>query len=212
MGRSAVRRDYGGVSAHDRRAERHGKLLDAGRILWGGAGLGEVTVRGVCKQAGLIPRYFYEQFPDRDALLIAIADQVLDELLTVMLTVGLSEPGDAQDKLRAALKAFLDRVADDPHQHRIFADIMRSSGLFAGRRRQALDTVTELVLEHGPGLLDVQESPTPEEMRRGASYIVGGVNQLVDAWVLDPQEGASELAATCTDLSFAIVRATFKTS
>lgn len=204
MGRSEVTRDYGGVSAEDRRSERRAKLLAAGRHLWGGSGIGEVTVRGVCNQSGLVPRYFYEQFADRDELLLAIADQVRDELVTVMLSVGLNEPGGAADKLRAGLRALLDLVIDEPDIHRIFTDILTGPGLLAERRRQALDLVTELLLEHGPGLLDFAP-PSRAEMRSSASFIVGGVAQLVDAWVLDPQESPAEMAAVCTTHSLAIV-------
>lgn len=211
MGRSAVIRDYGGVSASDRRAERRRKLLEAGRQRWGQSGIGEVTVRGVCSQAGLVPRYFYEQFPDRDALLLAITDQVRDELFAALLSVGLSAPGDIANKLRAALKAFLDLIAEDPHIHRIFTDVMTSTGSLAERRRQALDIVTQLVLEHGPGFLEFAP-PSPTEMRRSASFIVGGVNQLIDAWVLDPHESTAELADVCTELSLAIVRMTAATN
>jgi len=210
MGRANVKRDYGGVSASDRRDERRRKLAAAGRRLWGGTGLADVTVRGVSSEAGLIPRYFYEHFPDRDALLLSIADEARDELITAMLASGLTAPGSAEDKLRAALKAFLDLLQRDPHLHRIFADVMRGSGILAARKHQALDLVTELVLEHGPALLPGHQV-SPATMKRTASYIVGGVNQLVDAWILDPQESTSELSAICTDLTFAVVQATFKT-
>lgn len=207
MGRTAVRRDYGGVSASDRQAERRRKLLDAGRQLWGGSGIGEVTVRGVCGQAGLVPRYFYEQFSDRDALLAAVTDQVYDELIGALLSAGLSEPGDIRKKLRAALKAFLDMISEDPFVHRISIDVMTGAGPLAESRRKALDVVTELVLNHGPDLLDPTSTPTPGEMRRSALFIVGGVAQLIDAWVLDPRESTAELAKVCTEFSLAIVRA-----
>lgn len=205
MGRTAAVRDYGGVSASDRRAERRRKLLDAGRTLWGEGGITEVSLRGVCAEAGLIPRYFYEQFPDRDALLVAIADQVRDQLVAVLLTVGLGEPGDVADKLRAALKAFLDLIAEDPHIHRIFTDVLTGTGPLAERRRHALDMITGLVLEYGPGLIHFAP-PSQDEMRRTASFIVGGVNQLIDTWLNDPRETTAELAQACTDLSLAIVR------
>ena len=57
--RPEVVRDYGGISAVDRRAERRAKRLAAGRQIWGESGIGEDTVRGVCTAAGLTPRYFY---------------------------------------------------------------------------------------------------------------------------------------------------------
>jgi len=59
----------------------------------GTSGTGDVSVRGVCAEAGLGPRYFYEQFPDRDALLLAVADQVRDELLSVLVSSALEESG-----------------------------------------------------------------------------------------------------------------------
>jgi AcrR family transcriptional regulator len=205
MGRASAIRDYGGVSANDRRADRRRKLLVAGRTLWGSNGIGDVTVRGVCAEAGLVPRYFYEQFSDRDALILAVADQVRDELFAVLLDVGLNEPGEIADKICAGLKAFLDLIADDPHVHRIFSDVLVGGGPLAARRRQAVDMVTELVLEHGPGLLDFAP-PSQSEMRRSATFIVGGLNQLIDAWMLDPRESTAELARAGTDLSIAIVR------
>jgi AcrR family transcriptional regulator len=205
MGRMPATRDYGGLSASERMAERRRRLLEAGRDIWGRSGITDVSVRGVCAEAGLGPRYFYEQFPDRDALLLAVADQLRDELFSVLLQRGLGEPGGVEAKLRAALKALLDMIADDPVVHRIFTDILTGTDVLAERRRQALDTVTNLVLEHGPALLDF-EPPTPDEMRRGATFIVGGVTQVVDSWVHDSQESTSAMADACTELCLSVVR------
>jgi hypothetical protein len=52
--------------------------------------------------------------------------------------------------------------------------------------------------------LDV-ELPTPAEMRRIATFIVGGANQLIDSWVRDPQQSPAELARTCTELALAVI-------
>lgn len=96
MRRAEVVRDYGGVSAADRRAERRRRLPAAGRRIWGESGITEVTVRGVCKAAGLIPRYFYEHFPNRDALLFAVADDVRDELLGALVAAGTGTPAPSR--------------------------------------------------------------------------------------------------------------------
>src|SRR6476620_3874343 len=101
MRRAEVVRDYGGVSAADRRAERRRKLLAAGREIWGESGITEVTIRGVCSAAGLIPRYFYEQFPNREALLFAVADDVRDKALQALVAAGIGEPGSLTDKVRS---------------------------------------------------------------------------------------------------------------
>lgn len=205
MKRPEVVRDYGGISADDRRAERRGKLLTAGRQLWGESGIGDVTVRGVCTLAGLTPRYFYEQFPNRDALLFAVSDDVRDQLLEAMVTAGVGNPGTLTDKLRSALTAFLDLIAVDPHIHRIAtSDLSAVPGLNEHRAR-ILDMITDSIVEHAPGVLD-GPAPPPAELRRGALFIVGGVNQIIEGWLANPVETTTELAAICSDLAVALVR------
>lgn len=60
------------------------------------------------------PRYFYEQFPNREALLFAVSDDVRDELLQALVLAGIGDPGTLKDKLRSALQAFLEILAADP--------------------------------------------------------------------------------------------------
>ena len=59
-------RPYRGVEAAERLAERRRRFLEAGLDLLGGPRPAELTVRGICSQAGLTPRYFYESFTDKD--------------------------------------------------------------------------------------------------------------------------------------------------
>jgi AcrR family transcriptional regulator len=211
MKRAEVVRDYGGISAADRRAERRRKLLAAGRQIWGEAGIAEVTVRGVCSAAVLTPRYFYEQFPNREALLFAVADDVRDELLAALVAAAeIGEPGSITDKLRSALKAFLDTIAADPHIHRIATSDLTSVPGLAEHRTQVLDILTELVIQYTPDILGA-DTPNPTELRRGALFMVGGVNQLIEAWLADPKETIVDLAASCADLCGAVVRGVIHT-
>jgi AcrR family transcriptional regulator len=206
MKRAEVVRDYGGISAVDRRTERRRKLLVAGREIWGESGITEVTVRGVCNSAALTPRYFYEQFPNREALLFAVADDVRDELLAALVAAaGIGEPGSITDKLRSALKAFLDIIAADPHIHRIATSDLTSVPGLTEHRRQVFDMLTELVIQYAPDILGA-DTPNPKELRRGALFMVGGVNLLVEAWLADPTETVADLAASCADLCVAVVR------
>jgi AcrR family transcriptional regulator len=205
MKRAEVMREYGGISATDRRAERRRKLLAAGRRIWGESGVTEVTVRGVCNEAGLTSRYFYEQFQNREELLFAISDDVRDELLEALVVAGIGNPGTLGEKLRSALRAFLDIIAADPHVHRIATGDVSSVGGLAQHRTQILDMITDLVIQHAPEVLS-GEAPDPLDLRRGAVFMVGGVNQLIEAWLQDPQESTSAVAAVCADLCVAVVR------
>ena len=59
-------RAYGGEGGDTRVARRRSALIDAGLDLLGADDVGAVTVRGVCRQAGLTARYFYESFESVD--------------------------------------------------------------------------------------------------------------------------------------------------
>lgn len=205
MRRVQVVRGYGGVSAADRRTERRSKLLTAGRQIWGESGITEVTVRAVCTAARLTSRYFYEQFESRDALLFAISDDVRDQLLTALVNAGVGDPGSLTDKLRSALTAFLDIIAADPHIHRIATGDVSSVPGLAQHRTHILDMITGLIIQHAPDVLP-SATPGPADLRRGAQFMVGGVNQIIEAWLADPTETPEELAAECADLCVAVVR------
>ncbi|MED5814890.1 TetR/AcrR family transcriptional regulator [Mycolicibacterium sp. 050232] len=205
MKRVQVVRGYGGVSAADRRTERRSKLLTAGRQIWGESGITEVTVRAVCTAAGLTSRYFYEQFESRDALLFAISDDVRDQLLTALVNAGVGHPGTLTDKLRSALTAFLDTIAADPHIHRIATGDVSSVPGLAQHRTHILDMITGLIVQHAPNVLP-SATPSPADLRRGAQFMVGGVNQIIEAWLAEPTDTTEELAAECADLCVAVVR------
>lgn len=193
-------RSYGGVSAEDRRADRRTRLLAVGRQLWGESGTAAVTVRGVCKAAGLTDRYFYEHFANRDELLVTIADELRDQLLATMVQAAVSEAGDATEKLQSGLRALLDAVAGDPHIHRIATSDPAGVAGLAERRRDMLAIIADLVVQYAPSALDTQLDA--ESLRRAALFITGGVNQLIEGWLDGSLPlSTSELAAECARLS-----------
>lgn len=202
--RSDVVRDYGGVSASDRRAQRRARLLAAGRRCWGSSGLGAVTVRGVCAEAGLTARYFYEHFSDRDALILAIGDDARDHLLSVMVHAGLTASGSGTEKLTGALRAFLDAIADDPDLMRIATISPADNPGLLDRRRHMLNMIADLVVEHAPAAFTTDLDA--DHLRRAALFAVGGVNQLIEGW-LDGSISMpiADLAAECARSCVAVL-------
>ncbi|MFX5907320.1 TetR/AcrR family transcriptional regulator, partial [Acinetobacter baumannii] len=61
--------------------DRRRRLLDAALDIVGTNGLSALTVRGVCEQAKVGPRFFYEAFPDLDAHAIALQLEVQNSAL-----------------------------------------------------------------------------------------------------------------------------------
>ncbi|WP_067824753.1 TetR/AcrR family transcriptional regulator [Nocardia inohanensis] len=197
-------RSYGGVSAVDRRAERRSRLIAAARTTWGESGIAAVTVRGVCKSAGLTDRYFYEHFANREELLAAVADEVRDQLLAVLVAAGISSTGPAEAQLRAALQAFLETVASDHHIHRIVSSDPGDMPALIQRRHDVLDMITDLVVAHAPAALGT--TPDPVRLRRAALFIAGGVNQLIEGWLTSTVDmPAADLAAECARMCINVI-------
>ena len=106
-----------GVPADERRAERRRLLVDAAFELLGTDGDAGTTVRAVCAATRLNPRYFYESFADRDALLLAVYDQQVAEL-GELLASRLAEVGDDEAAFtRTGIDTVVRFVAEDPPGH-----------------------------------------------------------------------------------------------
>jgi AcrR family transcriptional regulator len=73
-------RRYRGLTAAERRAQRRELLLEAGLELFGTQGYTNTSVRAISAAASLNSRYFYESFADREALLRAVYEQIVQEL------------------------------------------------------------------------------------------------------------------------------------
>jgi AcrR family transcriptional regulator len=113
-------RGWAGTTLADRRADRRRKLLDVGLELLGTQGSSALTVRSVCRAAELTDRYFYESFADRDALLLAVYDQVAAEAGEVLVAaVASADLGDFEAGARAAVDAFAELLTGDPRKGRV---------------------------------------------------------------------------------------------
>lgn len=98
---------------------RRVQLLDAGYELLGTRGAAQVTVRGVCRAAGLTERYFYESFADRVALLVAVHARVADEARVALAAAVAAAPAEPLASATAAVEAFVELLHDDPRRGRV---------------------------------------------------------------------------------------------
>jgi AcrR family transcriptional regulator len=113
--RSAVvtgqrRSRWSGVPLEDRQARRRDELLAAGLQLLGNAEGPTVTVRAVCRIAGLTERYFYESFSDRDEFVRAVYDDVCTRAMSTLITAATP---------RGAVERFVEMMVDDPMRGRV---------------------------------------------------------------------------------------------
>jgi AcrR family transcriptional regulator len=101
---------WSGVPLEDRQALRRDELIAAGVHLLGGESGPAVTVRAVCREAGLTERYFYESFSDRDEFVRAVYDDVCTRAMSALMSA--TTP-------REAVEQFVALMVDDPVRGRV---------------------------------------------------------------------------------------------
>jgi AcrR family transcriptional regulator len=192
-------RPYRGVEAADRLATRRARLLGAGLDLLGAdrQDAAELTVRGICRRAGVAARYFYESFADKDEFVATVFDWVITELATTTQAAVAAVPPEEQT--RAGMANIVRTIGGDPRVGRLLfsvqlanAVLVESSALFA-----------MLSGRHVENALRVPEN---DRIKAAAHFVVGGVAQTISAWLtgevrLDPDQLVDQLASLLDELA-----------
>lgn len=105
---------YRGVALADRVADRRARLIEAGTQLFGTRGYHATTVRQICAAAGLTERYFYESFPNSEALLLACYAELVERQASRIEHAVRASDGSADGAMRALLTAFLSDAEKSP--------------------------------------------------------------------------------------------------
>ncbi|NKQ53584.1 TetR/AcrR family transcriptional regulator [Amycolatopsis sp. K13G38] len=192
-------RTYGGVAGEDRQAGRRAQLLEAGlRLLGAPEGPHELTVRGVCREAGLAARYFYENFADRDALARAVYDRVIEEIAATTLAAVQAAPPDARAKTQAGLANLVRHIAEDPRRGRLLFSPALAATVLAGKRAESTRWFVQLLGLQAREFYGIETSARLELI---SEVLVGGLAQALTSWLngtLDMDEPG--LVDMCTDI------------
>ncbi|SHN44193.1 transcriptional regulator, TetR family [Cryptosporangium aurantiacum] len=165
-------------------------MLTAGRELWGDHGWAAVTMRGVCARANLNDRYFYESFPDVEALLLAVYDEALQELVARTERAMTEAPATPEAQLRAVIGAFVHTLADDPRGARIGLVDPAGSAALEQRRRATYHVCAELSLAAVKPYL--RPGADERKLRWDALFSLGGLGELVLTWLTGSLEATAE--------------------
>lgn len=155
-------------------------------------------MRAVCRAARLNPRYFYESFPDRDALVVAVYDRLVEDLRAGVAGAVAQAGHDLRSVVRAAVAATVGFVADDPRRGRVLYQEALGNEALNRRRIESGLAVAEFV---AAGRRDARH-------RLAAAAAVGGFTEMLVAW-LDGRIRVSRarLVEVATDLFVALARA-----
>lgn len=175
-------RTYGGATGNERLAERRTRLLAAGLdLLASDDGPRAFTVRGVCREAGLASRYFYESFEDADDLAAAIYDEEIIALTTVTLGAMDGIPDDVKRFMGAALEAMIGHIAEDPRRGRLlYAPALAALPAIAERRKASTRLFVGLLTDEARSRTPLEDGPAAAVL---AEILVGGLAQAIAAWL-----------------------------
>ncbi len=194
-------RPYGGVDAADRLARRRAQLLQAGLELLGSdVDPAELTVRGICRGAGVATRYFYESFTDKDEFVAAVFDWVVAELAATTQAAVATAPADAQN--RAAMANIVRTIELDPRVGRLMFSSQLSNATVVRKRQESGALFAMLSGQHVEATL---HRPANDRIKAFAHFVVGGVGQTISAWLggaikLTAGELVDQLTAIIDDL------------
>jgi AcrR family transcriptional regulator len=173
---------YGGASVDERRAARREQLVDAAFELLGRGGWRETTVRGVCVEAGLNPRYFYESFTDLDELVAAVFEREVGRATAGILAAFDAAPDDARAKARAVIDACVEHLTEDRRRARILFSEALGDDFMARRRVDTMHAVGQLIATTARQFYGRSEDEDPIAELAGA-FLVGGLVETIIAWL-----------------------------
>lgn len=172
---------YRGQSLGDRVDDRRKKLLEAAFVLLGEQGAAAVTMRAVTRDAQLSPRYFYESFPDRADLLVAVFDVALQQLQERVTMAMSGASTDPVLQTRAAFSAVASVFENDPRIARI---LLREALADTAMRDHAYVALSGFISTTSLNLLDESWSKQtdPVMLRLDISALAGTTLSLFLDW------------------------------
>jgi AcrR family transcriptional regulator len=181
---TSVVRPHRGVSAAQRRADRRSRLVTACLDMIGESGVKSVSAEAVSARAGLIKRYFYESFSDRDALLDDLLSDFFVDVRATIIEALTPLPDSGGERAQLIAQALIGFLRDDPRRARLYVEAPGYPVLQA-RREQAYEVYTQLMVDTFPPADPDAPISTEERLRRSmaALLIVSGTTQVVITWL-----------------------------
>lgn len=172
---------YGGQTQTQRRHERRVRFVHAAFDIWRESGWAAVTMRKVCAQTALNTRYFYQDFSDRDDLLVAVWDGIRAELLATLGNVIAIDPEQPPlETLKQALTALVTWVADDFPRAQVLLGSHTGCPALEKMRQDSQRELIELMINTGRPYL--RPDADPNAFRVDVIIGIDGFTGLISEW------------------------------
>ncbi|MGC4992470.1 TetR/AcrR family transcriptional regulator [Nocardia salmonicida] len=179
---SAGKRSYGGESAPERVRRRRSQLIDAALTAMAENRWRSATVAGICAEAQLNKRYFYESFVDLDT----VASEVIDEVAMEVGQAAVAAYVDSielplADQARAAVDAVVGALGTDPRKALVLLGGVADSPTAHARRADAMKGLTAILIGHARSVHGV-ELENDSLAASAPAFVIGGTAQAILSW------------------------------
>jgi len=179
----AVRRGYAGRSAEQLAGERRQRLLDAALDLFAERGFSKTTIEVLCTAARVTTRHFYEHFDSREAVLVALYEQIMAATRATVAQALLAGGPMPEARMFAAIRAFVDGCTSDPRRTRVICvEVIGASSEMFVRRRQAVHEFAALLDAFVGQLVEAGSLPA-SDYRLACLAMIGAIRELMTEWL-----------------------------
>lgn len=183
-------RTYQGETAEERTHNRRQLLIETAFALMATDGWRHMSLIQFCREAQLSKRYFYENFPDLEAL----EDAVIDEMTAGFLLMGLQVAQSAQSAgentetlVRKVMAAAIRWLTEDRRRVRILCGGTSNNPRAQAHRKfvirylaREVSTFAKAYHEAREGLTDHPGEPIA---LTGSALLIGGSMEAVQGWL-----------------------------
>jgi AcrR family transcriptional regulator len=180
-------RRYAERSADERHTERRARLVEAALDAFWEIGYPNTSIEQLCSRAGVSTRNFYEHFANKEALLLALHDDLNARAATAVAEALVAvDPNEIEARVRAGVTAYFEVITTDPRWARIaVVESVGVSRTAEEHRRQAIERFAVLIETEGNRL--AADGLVPErDFRLTSVALVGAINGLVNTWTTTP--------------------------
>ena len=187
--RPLTRRVYGGVAAEQRALERRERLLEAALELFARQGYQNTPIEQLCAEARVTTRNFYEAFPGRESLLLALYERLIGDAQAAVRE-ALQRPGlDLATRIPLVMGAFIEVYVRDRRRAQI--GVLEVVGVSPQVERRRREVIREFAgeLESYAESLEAQGLLPQRDYHAVSLVLVGGINELLAEWLMSGEPG-----------------------
>jgi AcrR family transcriptional regulator len=182
-----------GLDEQQRQSERRRLLLDAALELFGTRGYANTSVERLCQTAGIGTNSFYELYPNKEAVMVGLYDQVTARFRQAVTDAYVAHHGDP-DPVRPLVSAFVHEAVDDPRAARVaFIEAAGISATVEDHRRRTRNTFIEGLQAIGTDIRQARLQASDDQVRdragpsprRNAVAVMGAIIEMTLDWLLN---------------------------